>query len=138
ARGTRIKHSVAVMVSQRVHGLALGCEDLNDHEQLRQDPMLKLLAGQPHLEAPAPGKNTLNRLEFSTGTPDRYKKITFWKASIKELLVDVFLEDAPQLVSAGGRAGCGHYRCGIARQVGRPVLPRLLRRLLLLAAVCLL
>jgi hypothetical protein len=89
---TRIEHSVAEMVSQRVYGLALGYEDLNDHEQLRQDPMLKLLAGQPDLEAPLAGKSTLNRLELSTGTPDRYKKITFWKASIDELLVDVFLE----------------------------------------------
>jgi Transposase DDE domain group 1 len=88
----RIEHSVAEMVSQRVYGLALGYEDLNDHEQLRQDPMLKLLAGQPDLEAPLAGKSTLNRLELSTGTPDRYKKITFWKASIDELLVDVFLE----------------------------------------------
>jgi hypothetical protein len=89
---TRIEHSVAEMVSQRVYGLALGYEDLNDHEQLRQDPMLKLLAGQPDLEAPLAGKSTLNRLELSTGTPDRYKKVTFWKASIDELLVDVFLE----------------------------------------------
>jgi hypothetical protein len=89
---TRIEHSVAEMVSQRVYGLALGYEDLNDHEQLRQDPMLKLLAGQPDLEAPLAGKSTLNRLELSTGTPDRYKKITFWKASIDELLVNVFLE----------------------------------------------
>jgi hypothetical protein len=89
---TRIEHSVAEMVSQRVYGLALGYEDLNDHEQLRRDPMLKLLAGQPDLEAPLAGKSTLNRLELSTGTPDRYKKITFWKASLDELLVDVFLE----------------------------------------------
>jgi Transposase DDE domain group 1 len=89
---TRIEHSVAEMVAQRVYGLALGYEDLNDHEQLRRDPMLKLLAGQPDLEAPLAGKSTLNRLELSTGTADRYKKITFWKASIDELLVDVFLE----------------------------------------------
>jgi Transposase DDE domain group 1 len=70
--------------------LALGYEDLNDHEALRQDPMLKLLAGRPDPEAPLAGKNTLNRLESSTGTPDRYKKITFWKASVDELFVDVF------------------------------------------------
>ena len=54
--------------------------------------MLKLLAGQPDLEAPLAGKSTLNRLELSTGAPDRYKKITFWKASIDELLENVFLE----------------------------------------------
>jgi len=88
----RVQHTVAEMVAQRVYGLALGYEDLNDHEQLRQDPLLKLLAGQADLEAPLAGKSTLNRLELSTGAPDRYKKITFWKQALDELLVDVFLE----------------------------------------------
>jgi hypothetical protein len=80
------------MISQRVAALALGYEDLNDHEQLRQDPVLKLLAGQEDLEQPLAGKSTLNRLELGAGAPDRYKKITFWKQGIDELLVDVFLE----------------------------------------------
>ena len=40
---SRVRHSVREMVSQRVYGLALGYEDLNDHEQLREDPMLMLL-----------------------------------------------------------------------------------------------
>ena len=88
----RIQHSVAEMVSQRVSALALGYEDLNDHEQLRQDPVMKLLAGQEDLEQPLAGKSTLNRLELGTGVPDRYKKITFWKQGIDELLVDVFIE----------------------------------------------
>jgi DDE family transposase len=88
----RIQHTVEEMVSQRVYGLALGYEDLNDHEQLRQDPVLKLLAGKPDLEQPLAGKSTLNRLELSAGTPDRYKKITFWKQAIDELLVNVFVE----------------------------------------------
>lgn len=88
----RIQHSVAEMVSQRVSALALGYEDLNDHEQLRQDPVLKLLAGQEELERPLAGKSTLNRLELGAGAPDRYKKITFWKQGIDELLVDIFVE----------------------------------------------
>ena len=88
----RTQHTVAEMVSQRVYGLALGYEDLNDHEQLRQDPLLKLLAGKEELEEPLAGKSTLNRLELSTGAPDRYKKITYWKQSIDELMVDVFVE----------------------------------------------
>lgn len=88
----RVRHSVAEMVSQRVYGLALGYEDLNDHEHLRQDPVLKLLAGKPEWEEPLAGKSTLNRLELSTGAPGRYKKITFWKQSIDELLVRVFVE----------------------------------------------
>jgi hypothetical protein len=89
---SRIQHSVAEMISQRVAALALGYEDLNDHEQLRQDPVLKLLAGQEDLEQTLAGKSTLNRLELGAGAPDRYKKITFWKQGIDELLVDVFLE----------------------------------------------
>ena len=93
----RIQHSVAEMISQRVYALALGYEDLNDHEQLRQDPVLKLLAGKPDLEEPLAGKSTLNRLELSTGTPDRYKKVTFWKPAIDDLLVDVFVEAHAQV-----------------------------------------
>ena len=68
----RVQHSVAEMLSQRVSGLALGYEDLNDHEQLRQDPVLKLLAGQADLEQPLAGKSTLNRLELGTGANTRY------------------------------------------------------------------
>ena len=87
-----VKHPVAQLVAQRVYGLALGYEDLNDHEQLRQDPLLRVLAGKPEMDEPLAGKSTLNRLELSDGTPNRYKKITYWKDAIDELLVDVFLE----------------------------------------------
>jgi Transposase DDE domain group 1 len=88
----RIQHTVEEMVSQRVYALALGYEDLNDHEQLRQDPVLKLLADKEDLEQALAGKSTLNRLELSAGTSDRYKKITYWKQAIDELLVDIFIE----------------------------------------------
>jgi Transposase DDE domain group 1 len=88
-----VRHTVEQLVSQRVYGLALGYEDLNDHEQLRQDPLLRVLAGKADVEdSPLAGKSTLNRLELSDGTPDRYKKITFWKEGIDELLVKVFVE----------------------------------------------
>jgi len=88
-----VQHSVEELVSQRIYGLALGYEDLNDHEQLRQDPLLRVLAGKADVEdSPLAGKSTLNRLELSDGTPNRYKKITFWKAGMDELLVQVFLE----------------------------------------------
>lgn len=87
-----VKHPVAQLVAQRVYGLALGYEDLNDHEQLRQDPVLRVLAGKAEMDEPLAGKSTLNRLELSDGTPNRYKKITYWKDAIDELLVDVFLE----------------------------------------------
>src|SRR5437763_4498899 len=88
-----VEHRIEQMLAQRVYGLALGYEDLNDHEQLRHDPMRRVLAGkaEPSQEALA-GKSTLNRMELGDGTPNRYKKITFWRDAIDDLLVDVFLE----------------------------------------------
>ena len=88
----RVQHSVQEMISQRVYGLALGYEDLNDHEQLRSDPLFSVLAGHEELDKPLAGKSTLNRLELGDGREDRYKKITFWKQGIDELLVEVFIE----------------------------------------------
>ena len=88
-----IEHTLDQMLRQRVYGLALGYEDLNDHEQLRLDPLLGVMAGkaEPGTDLLA-GKSTLNRMELGTGTPSRYKKITFWRDSVDELLVDLFLE----------------------------------------------
>jgi hypothetical protein len=88
-----IEHSVEQMLAQRIYGLALGYEDLNDHEQLRNDPLLRVLAGkaEPGQQALA-GKSTLNRMEWGDGTSHRYKKITFWRDAIDDLLVEVFLE----------------------------------------------
>jgi len=88
-----IEHSIEQMIRQRVYALALGCEDLNDHEQLRQDPLLSALAGkaQPGTE-PLAGESPLNRMELGTGIASRYKKITFWRDSVDELLVNVFLD----------------------------------------------
>jgi hypothetical protein len=87
-----VDHSILEMLSQRVYGLALGYEDLNDHEQLRHDPVFGILAGREDLEQPLAGKSTLNRMELGAGEKDRYKKITFWKEGIDQLLVKVFLE----------------------------------------------
>ena len=91
-----IEHTMEQMLRQRVYGLALGYEDLNDHDLLRLDPLLAVLAGkaQPGTDVLA-GKSTLNRMELGTGTPSRYKKITFWRDSVDELLVDIFLEAHP-------------------------------------------
>jgi hypothetical protein len=88
-----IEHTLEQMLRQRVYGLALGYEDLNDHDLLRLDPLLGVMAGkaEPGTDLLA-GKSTLNRMELGTGTPSRYKKITFWRDSVDELLVDVFLE----------------------------------------------
>src|SRR5271169_2252150 len=87
-----VEHSIAEMLSQRIYGLALGYEDLNDHEQLRTDPVFGILAGKENLAEPLAGKSTLNRMELGTGINDRYKKITFWKEAVDELLVKVFIE----------------------------------------------
>jgi hypothetical protein len=91
-----LEHTLQQMLRQRVYGLALGYEDLNDHDWLRQDPLLAAMAGksEPGADLLA-GKSTLNRLELGTGTPSRYKKITFWRDSADQLLVDLFLEAHP-------------------------------------------
>jgi DDE family transposase len=91
---SRVRHSVREMVSQRVYGLALGYEDLNDHEQLREDPLLMLLAGSADAESPLSGKSTLNRLELAGESvkEDRYKKVHYDAEAIDRVLVEVFLE----------------------------------------------
>jgi hypothetical protein len=65
-----VEHSVTEMVAQRIYGLALGYEDLNDHEQLRKDPVFGILAGKEDLTEPLAGKSTLNRMEPGTGIND--------------------------------------------------------------------
>jgi hypothetical protein len=97
----QVNHSIQEMLSQRVYGLALGYEDLNDHEQLRRDPVFGILAGREELEQPLAGKSTLNRMEMGAGEKDRYKKITFWKEAVDELLVKIFIEsyaEAPEQI----------------------------------------
>jgi hypothetical protein len=86
-----IEHTVAEMLSQRIYGLALGYEDLNDHEQLRSDPVFGLLSGKRRLEEPLAGKSTLNRLEL-VGRSARYHKIGYSAEAIDRLLVDLYIE----------------------------------------------
>jgi hypothetical protein len=86
-----VRHQLSEMLSQRIYGLALGYEDLNDHEQLRTDPLLGLLSGKRKLEEPLAGKSTLNRLEL-VGRTGRYHKIGYSAESIDRLLVDLYIE----------------------------------------------
>lgn len=79
------------MLSQRIYGLALGYEDLNDHEQLRRDPVLSVLSGKRNLDEELAGKSTLNRLELVSRTK-RYHKISYSAESIDGLLVDLYIE----------------------------------------------
>jgi Transposase DDE domain group 1 len=92
----RVAHELPTLVGQRVFGIALGYEDLIDHDELRRDPVLgavlgRLEAKRPGL-APLAGKSTLNRLEHAPTGADRYHRIGHDGAAIAELFVDLFLE----------------------------------------------
>ena len=94
----RVTHAVEALVRQRVYGLALGYEDLNDHDALRHDPLIAILAESADLAAPGAGKSTLNRLELTGATvadQARYKKITVDHDAVDRLLVDVFVQAHP-------------------------------------------
>jgi hypothetical protein len=91
------EHPVTTLVAQRVFGIALGYEDLIDHDELRHDPVLAALTGKLEARrrdcAALAGKSTLNRLEHAPeGVPTRYHKIGHDGAAIERLFVDLFLE----------------------------------------------
>lgn len=91
-----VEHEVGTMVGQRIFGIALGYEDLIDHDQLRHDPTLAVLAGKLAARrkdcAPLAGKSTLNRLELGGAAPTRYHRVAWDGAKIEALFVDLFLE----------------------------------------------
>ncbi len=101
-----IEHELTELIGQRVYGLALGYEDLNDHDELRKDPLLATLAGKADPTGqnrererdrgkPLAGKSTLNRLELTPAEADkksRYKKIVIDPAAVDGFLLDVFIE----------------------------------------------
>ncbi len=111
-----IEHTVGELVAQRIYGLALGYEDLNDHDDLRGDPLFAVLVGKEDPEGEkrirprdrgkgAAGKSTLNRLELTPSTPTgaelRYKKIIMRPGEIDRLFVDIFLQahsEAPEQI----------------------------------------
>jgi hypothetical protein len=75
-----IEHSVRTLIAQRVFAIALGYEDLDDHDELRRDPLMATLAGKLESRrsdcAPPAGKSTLNRLELSRPLATRYHRIS--------------------------------------------------------------
>jgi hypothetical protein len=102
----RREFSVEQLVAQRVYALALGYEDLNDHETLRRDPLLATLAGR-HDPTGADrarardrgcalaGKSTLNRLELTPAdatAASRYQKVVYQPEAIENFFVDAFLD----------------------------------------------
>jgi hypothetical protein len=133
-----IEHTVATMIGQRVFGIALGYEDLVDHDELRYDPIMAVLADKLTAKrkncAPVAGKSTLNRLELGRDEPRLYHKIGHDPLAIEAAFVDLFVEAhtrPPRQIILD----LDHRRSAAARASGRPLLPRLLRLLLLSAAV---
>jgi hypothetical protein len=95
-RADLIEHEVRTLVSQRVFAIALGYEDLNDHDQLRHDPVMATLVGKLSAHrrdcAPLAGKSTLNRLELSRSEPSKYHRISHDPAAIEALFGTLFIE----------------------------------------------
>lgn len=100
-----IEHSVEELIRQRVYGLCLGYEDLNDHDDLRHDPLLAVLVGKTdptgqdrsgeNRGKPLAGKSTLNRLELTPPGADagsRYQKIVARHNSLEQSFVEIFIE----------------------------------------------
>jgi len=136
-----LEHSVLALVRQRVYGVALGYEDLNDHDDLKWDPVLSLALGKRDVEGKArrrradrgkvmASSSTLNRLELTPSNADarsRYKKIVHHPEKLEALFVDVFLdsfESAPEEIvldfdatddpvhgDQEGKFFHGYYRC---------------------------
>lgn len=105
-----IEHSVLDLVSQRVFAIALGYEDINDHDDLSRDQLLAVMINKTDPTGKSrllqrdkghalAGKSTLNRLELTpvnAGSGSRYKKIVMNSKAIDDLLVDVFIESYPR------------------------------------------
>ena len=131
-RQDRIEHAAGTLVAQRIHGIALGYEDLNDHDEMRHDPVLGLLSGK--LDARRAdctvlaGKSTLNRLEHAPRAEgDRYRKLSVDEEAMKGLFVSLFLKShakAPERIvldldatddpihgDREGRFFHGYYKC---------------------------
>jgi hypothetical protein len=105
-----IEHTVKELVSQRALGLALGYEDLNDHDDLRHDPLLAVAVGKKDPKGERrvrerdrgkalAGKSTLNRLELTRAdatSQERYKKIVMDGDAVDDLLIQAFLQAHPE------------------------------------------
>jgi hypothetical protein len=128
----RVEHGLQTLLAQRVHGIALGYEDLNDHDTLRHDPVLGLVSGKLEARrsdcAVLAGKSTLNRLEHAPeDAMHRYRKFTVDGEAMQRLFVDLFIQanttapsrlildldatDDPVHGHQEGRFFHGYYKC---------------------------
>ena len=144
----RIEHDVTTLVAQRIFALALGYEDLNDHDRLRDDPALALACGIDDVEGERrvrerdrghvlAASSTLNRLELSLPDEagmDRCRKVVADHGALERLLVDLFMGE-PWGAARGDRSGPRCHRRSDPWPSGGQVLPRLLRSPLLPAAL---
>src|SRR2546427_12249423 len=94
-RADLIEHEIATLVAQRVFGIALGYEDLNDHDDLRHDPMMAVLAGKLAARredcAPVAGQSAANRLGVNRLGPARHHKISPKPTALKRAFVELVL-----------------------------------------------
>ena len=124
-----VEHQVETLVMQRVVGIALGYEDLNDHDQLRHDPVLAVLAGKLEAQrsdcAPLAGKSTLNRLELSRAAADPLSQDQPRPRGDRKP-VRRSLPGCPQEGTQADHPRPRCHRRPAARRPGRQVLPRLL------------
>jgi Transposase DDE domain group 1 len=127
-----VVHRMETLVAQRVHAIALGYEDINDHDELRHDPVLGLLSDtlEPKRAdvATLAGKSTLNRLEHGLKSgASRYRKISVIDAALAQVFLDIYVaahKAAPKCITLDldatddplhgnqeGRFYHGYYRC---------------------------
>lgn len=107
---SRIEHTLEELLRQRIFGLVLGYEDLNDHEELRKDPLLATVVGKEDPEGQdrrcpedrgkaLAGKSTLNRMEWGSAEQahkDRYRRIFVRPDAVEPFFVDIFLDSCPE------------------------------------------
>ena len=134
-RPDSVEHRVDELLRQRIFGLALGYEDLNDHDALRLDPLMALASGKEDIEGrarrreedkgkPLASKCSLNRLELTpedANRDSRYKKIVYHGHRIEELLVTLFLERQPRHGHVESRYALpGRWAARLDRHPGGP------------------
>lgn len=115
-----IEHTVAELGSQRLFALCLGYEDLNDHDQLRREPLLAIAAGKDDLTSaqrrlprdrgcPLAGKSTLNRTAISQRTrmtARRFAELSYQPRGERWARARRVVNKAKYLVEGEGKANC--------------------------------